>query len=137
MELEDNATFIANELTNEKVIHVKFGTGVITSNQNRIIRIQFDESPEEKMFIYPDAFERFLKFQNPILEEKVQSELKIRNDQIAMEKEKDRIAAERREKDWRANIERAKLEHQKKETVKEKKDTIKKKKETIKKKTKK
>lgn len=121
MELEDNATFITNDLTNEKVIHVKFGTGVITSSQNRIIRIQFDEADEEKMFIYPDAFERFLKFQNALLEERVQNELTIRNEQIALEKEKDRIASEKREKEWRANSERAKLEHQnKKETVKKK-----------------
>lgn len=96
-------------LTNEKARHITFGTGVIKSNENGIIRIQFDKAFGEKAFIYPDAFERFLMFENPVLEESVQNQLKTRNEQIALEIEKDRIESERREEKWRAIIEQTKL----------------------------
>ncbi|MEQ8174126.1 MAG: hypothetical protein ABRQ26_03570 [Syntrophomonadaceae bacterium] len=108
---DEDQTTQMNELINEEVTHIKFGRGVILSTANRIIRIQFNDGIEQKTFIYPDAFERFLKFHNPLLDDRVQKELKVRNDQIALEKEKDRIEAQRREKEWQAIIERKRLEN--------------------------
>ncbi|MEN6390473.1 MAG: hypothetical protein ABFD04_08635 [Syntrophomonas sp.] len=109
MNSEDQVRLI-DDLINEEVTHIKFGRGVILSTANRIIRIQFDDGNEQKTFIYPDAFERFLKFHNPVLDDRVQKELKVRNDKIALEKEKDRIEAQRREKEWQAIVERKRLE---------------------------
>ncbi|MPM16572.1 hypothetical protein SDC9_62953 [bioreactor metagenome] len=79
-------------LVNEKAKHIKFGTGVIKSNENGIVRILFDEEEfGEKAFIYPAAFETFLKLINPILDESVQDELR----QIIPEKERKIREAER------------------------------------------
>jgi hypothetical protein len=120
MNFHDNSIII-DDLLNEEVTHIKFGNGVILSTENRIIRIQFHDLNQQKTFIYPDAFERFLKFQNPALDKKVKQELKIKNAQIALEMEKDRIEADRREKEWQASIERKKLENKaKKESANKK-----------------
>lgn len=77
-------------LLNQKATHIKFGTGVITSNEDGIMKIQFDETIGVKSFFYPSAFERFLKLENPMLETIVKNML----DQIEPEKEKQRQAAE-------------------------------------------
>ena len=93
-------------LLNEKANHIKFGTGVIKSYENGIIRIQFGEEFGEKAFLYPTAFEHFLKFNNSLLDETVQDELK----QIVPEKERQRREAEQlKEDDRREKQERAKL----------------------------
>lgn len=81
-------------LLNEKVEHSKFGTGVIKSNENGVIRIAFDMAIGEKAFIYPDAFSSFLKLNNPQLNEQVQYELS----QIGPEKEKQSMEADRQKK---------------------------------------
>lgn len=83
------------KLLNEKVTHTKFGIGVIKSNENGIIQIYFNESYGEKAFVYPDAFEQYLKLENSALDQQVQNELKVKLDKILKEKETQRIESER------------------------------------------
>jgi len=64
------------DLSNEKVIHIKFGTGLIKSNENGIIKVKFNEEFGDKDFLYPSAFEHFLKLSDPALNNEVQNELK-------------------------------------------------------------
>jgi len=81
-------------LVNEKVEHINFGIGVITEEKDHKIWVQFEEKSIEKIFIYPDAFEKFLKAENPIVEKNVLEELHRKLDQMEIErKEKEREAA--------------------------------------------
>ena len=50
------------DLINKEVIHKIFGEGIIITNVNGYLTIQF--SVEEKNFVFPDAFKSFLKFKN-------------------------------------------------------------------------
>ena len=98
-------------LVNEKAKHIKFGTGVIISNTNGIVRIQFDEEEfGEKAFLYPTAFETFLKLVNPALDESVQDELR----QIIPEKERKIREAER----LKEGVRKARLALEKEQTKK-------------------
>lgn len=49
-------------LINEKVTHKKFGTGNIEKLQGTSLEIRFTSGA--KTFVYPDAFEKFLAFEN-------------------------------------------------------------------------
>ena len=46
----------------EKVIHSKFGEGVIVKQETSYIHVKFDV--EVKKFSYPQCFEKFLKLQD-------------------------------------------------------------------------
>lgn len=55
-------------MMDEAVKHVKYGAGKVTDvNQDRVTVI-FDGMAGEKVFRYPDAFERFLRFEDPCLQ---------------------------------------------------------------------
>jgi hypothetical protein len=85
-------------LVNEKVEHINFGLGVITEEKDHKIWVQFQEKIGEKIFLYPEAFEKFLKAVNPTVENNVLEELHRKQEQIELErKEKEREAAELRE----------------------------------------
>jgi hypothetical protein len=100
-------------LLNEKVKHNAFGAGVITEANGNKISVKFGEDSGTKTFIYPDAFEKFLKAENPVIEETILKELSKKQEQINQELErikKEREAAEQEQK-------KAKLEPVKKKTV--------------------
>jgi len=93
-------------LLNEEVRHIKFGTGIIKTDENGIIRVQFSEEFGEKAFIYPTAFEQFLKFNNPLLDKNVQNEiLQIIPEKIRLIREEERL----KEKERRIKLEQSKL----------------------------
>jgi hypothetical protein len=86
-------------LVNEKVEHINFGLGVITDENDHKIWVQFQEDIGEKIFQYPEAFEKFLKAANSAVENNVLEELHRKQEQIELErKEKERAAAELKEK---------------------------------------
>lgn len=86
-------------LVNEKVEHINFGLGVITEEKDHKIWVQFQEKIGKKIFLYPEAFEKFLKAGNPTVENNVLEELHRKQEQIELErKEKEREAVELREK---------------------------------------
>lgn len=85
-------------IINEKVKHSKFGVGVITEVKEQKISVQFEDNVGTKAFLYPEAFENFLKAENPIVENNALDELSAKQDQIEIErKEKERIANEMEE----------------------------------------
>lgn len=73
------------DILNEKVEHIMFGSGVITEMNKNKISIQFQEKIGTKMFIYPDAFEKFLKVSNPALENNIMEELRNKKEQLELE----------------------------------------------------
>ena len=97
-------------IVNEKVEHISFGEGVITEVVDNKVLVEFGDNIGIKMFIYPDAFEKFLKAINPTVEDNIMEEYRKKQEQIEQELEcieKEREAAELEEK-------KAKLELSKK-----------------------
>lgn len=84
-------------IVNERVEHIKFGFGVITEVKDHRIWVQFKDMIGTKVFLYPEAFEKFLKAVNPTVENNVLEEWYRKQEQIELEmerKEKEREAAE-------------------------------------------
>lgn len=103
-------------IVNERVEHIFFGEGVITEANDNKICVQFGEDFGTKLFLYPEAFEKFLKAVNPAVEDNVMAECRRRQEQI--EKELERIEKEREAAELE---EKAKLTLAKKKTVRSKK----------------
>jgi hypothetical protein len=78
-------------LVNERVEHISYGIGVVTEEKDNKIWVQFKDEAETKAFLYPDAFERFLKAVNAELENNVLEQLRKKKEEmelIRMEKER-------------------------------------------------
>ncbi len=56
-------------MKNAKVTHCKYGKGVIKETKGNHLTIRFETTEEDKVFTYPDAFEKFLKFEAAELQE--------------------------------------------------------------------
>lgn len=82
------------DLTNELVEHSGYGTGIIISQDNLRITIQFSEEIEEKRFIYPDAFEKCLNMCNPAAAQKVLADLTAKRAQIEEQQRQEEEAPE-------------------------------------------
>lgn len=86
-------------LLQEKVKHNAFGLGVITELKGNKICVEFHEEVGSKMFLYPEAFETFLKAMDTTVESDILKELHTKQQQIEHElQEKQREADELREK---------------------------------------
>lgn len=73
-------------LINEGVEHSRqYGMGVITEVNGDKIRVEFQEGIGAKMFIYPDAFENFLKAVNPTVQSDVMEKLRLKNEEKRIE----------------------------------------------------
>lgn len=57
------------------VMHSTFGHGTITAQTQNHLTVQFDGMDAEKMFRYPDAFERYLTSSDPELMAQAQADL--------------------------------------------------------------
>lgn len=57
-------------LLGQLVKHKKFGKGVITDFSNNIVTVCFAES--QKLFLYPDAFSKYLTFNNHSFQKKIE-----------------------------------------------------------------
>ena len=64
------------DLNGEVVKHKKFGVGTIIESKNDYILVLFNETKEQKRFLYPEAIGEFLELQN-----KSSSDNEIRNEQ--------------------------------------------------------
>lgn len=62
-------------ILNEKIQHKTFGEGTVINQDTSMIAIEFCEKYGVKQFVYPDAFEEFLKLNNSDLELSVIDEL--------------------------------------------------------------
>jgi hypothetical protein len=72
----------------EQVIHSKFGVGQVLSNDDGRIIVLFSDDLGQKVFLYPEAFGHYLKMCNPIIQDIVYAELKLKQDQVAAEKKR-------------------------------------------------
>jgi len=75
------------DLTNELVTHSVFGTGKVTGQEHTRITIQFAKEIGIKQFIYPDAFEKFLKMSNPKSAKSVLADLSTKKKQIQLQQQ--------------------------------------------------
>ncbi len=80
------------ELLNEKIMHIKFGVGLIIGvvGDEKII-VEFDKLAENKKFEYPNVFECFIKFENTLLQENALKQLQDKKVRIAKEKDERRL----------------------------------------------
>ena len=92
------------ELINKRVNHIKYGAGVITEVEEHVIRVQFKDPIGIKAFLYPEAFEDYLKAVSPNVENTVLEALHIKQEQIKTDLE---------QKEHEAELEAAKLEKKK------------------------
>lgn len=71
--------FSPEQIVGQKVVHKKFGTGIIKVLKDGRIIVQFDSSNEEKQFVYPSCFDSFLCF----ADEKMAKTVRQERDSIA------------------------------------------------------
>lgn len=88
------------DLHGEVVRHKKFGVGTIVQSSSDYIIVMFDETKEQKKFLYPDAIGEFLELQNKSLSEN--------KEQIMKETVDERECEQRRIKDIKGIIKREK-----------------------------
>ena len=74
------------DLIKEKVEHTSFGQGMILEIKEDKVYVDFENQESTKAFRYPEAFEKYLKAQNPVLEERILEEL--RNKRASLEEER-------------------------------------------------
>jgi len=86
-------------MINERISNISFGLGTITSIENNYIHVVFDNKDYgEKIFNYPESFDKFLKFEDKALQTKVTAEIKVihakaEEDRKLKEAKKDQIIA--------------------------------------------
>ncbi len=67
---------------NLEVLHGTFGKGVILSKNDKYITVKFDAC--QKVFVYPDAFEKFLTLADGSVSDEIKAELAQSNDRKQM-----------------------------------------------------
>ena len=60
-------------LENLEVKHKAFGNGIVVSAQGKYIKVRFDSA--EKVFVYPDIFEKFLTLADGTVSDEILSDL--------------------------------------------------------------
>lgn len=85
------------ELIGLKVKHAVFGAGVITEMEGNYITVEF--ASKTTKFVYPDAFEKFIKAEDSVLQQAIMDEInnaKAADEQKRQAEEAARKAAEER-----------------------------------------
>lgn len=103
-------------LINENVQHTKFGSGIIVNLEEDKVHVKFAEQQEEKSFIFPDAFQHFLKLENLLAEKNVIKLIHLKNEKIEAEKKLIKQGNIRREEELKE--EKLELAKTKKKTAK-------------------
>ena len=67
------------QIVGEKVIHKAFGEGIVTDYKEDHISVYFNKITDEKKFVYPDAFEKFLAFESSDLQDRALAVLTQKN----------------------------------------------------------
>lgn len=66
-------------LMNCSVKHIYWGIGMVTEQKDNYIKIIFGVG--EKQFVYPDAFEKFLKCEDTNMQSQIEEELALKKQQ--------------------------------------------------------
>lgn len=96
-------------IANEKVNHIKFGSGVITEVGEHKILVQFQDNVGVKAFLYPEAFEKFLEVVNPEVQNSILEKLHIKQEQLSAELELKR----KKEEQEKEELQKVELEQKK------------------------
>ncbi|NCB74235.1 MAG: hypothetical protein EOM51_05765 [Clostridia bacterium] len=64
------------KLVHEQVHHTKFGVGTVIMQTETVIEVKFKKEFGNKKFVYPVAFEAFLKLCNPVSQGEMNDELR-------------------------------------------------------------
>jgi hypothetical protein len=75
-------------LVSQEVNHIRYGAGVITEVTGDIIRVHFSEQIGIKSFLYPEAFDTFLKADNADISGFVLESLRVKREQASLELER-------------------------------------------------
>ena len=78
------------DLIKEKVDHVSFGQGIILEVKEDKVYVSFQKQEDTKAFKYPEAFEKYLKAENPLIEEAILEKLRAKKARL----EEERLAEE-------------------------------------------
>ena len=63
-------------MENTVVHHISLGRGVVTAQDGKTIRVRFEEEAAgEKSFVYPDAFAKYLRYDDGTMQDSVQAQL--------------------------------------------------------------
>lgn len=82
----DERSIAAMNWVNEQIYHTGYGHGIVVSHIDGRISVLFSEAIGEKSFLYPEAFERYLKTANPSFQEQAAADLQLKREQLAAEK---------------------------------------------------
>ncbi len=66
---------MGEDLIGTAVSHARFGHGTIETVEDRYVTVAFNRDHAEKTFQYPDAFEKFIKAEDPAVETIVKKDL--------------------------------------------------------------
>ena len=73
------------QIVNEEVHHRHFGTGKVIEQTDSLFMVQFEGQSECKKFIFPFAFEHFLKLCDPVAQKQVEDQIQQQNEQAQAE----------------------------------------------------
>lgn len=62
---------------NLEVIHKSFGKGTVVAKNGQYITVKFDST--QKIFVYPDIFEKFLTLADGTVSEEILEDIKVSN----------------------------------------------------------
>ncbi|HZK87386.1 MAG TPA: hypothetical protein VFC40_05445 [Syntrophomonas sp.] len=85
------------DLIGQAVVHQTFGEGIVINQTENVLTVSFKH--EEKKFVYPNAFEGFLKAKDAKVDKVIKKELiAMDNEMIRTQKEPKDLAEPVREK---------------------------------------
>lgn len=71
----------------QTVRHLTFGEGVILSLEGKYITVNFGGDIGEKTFVYPDAFEKYLEYNEPETQNSIMEIIQKKKDRLKIEEE--------------------------------------------------
>lgn len=92
-------------MKNEMVIHKKYGKGKVVDVKQNHVKVMFENTGEEKLFLYPESFEKFVAFENEGIQKDVERAIKSIED-------KKIVAEQERQQEYQRLEEEKKKEHQ-------------------------
>ncbi|MBF4691552.1 hypothetical protein [Fusibacter ferrireducens] len=63
-------------MIDQYVIHSLYGRGIVKEIKDNYLKLDFEDGAKLKTFLYPDAFESFLTFEDSALQKKALEDLK-------------------------------------------------------------
>ena len=104
----------------EVVRHTTYGAGKVTERDRNHISVVFEGMPEKKTFQYPEAFEKFLEFEDEKLQQEARAQWEALKAERSVEAENHKAIYELHEEERRKN--QKELLKKRRKAAQEKKD---------------